>query len=379
MNFSFDLKQISLISACIILLLATVQEGICQHEIDKNRVIQSDTITSKNFQSLIIPIVFYTPETSLGFGVGGQLFFRTKGSAISTRLSNFFGSIFYTLNKQLVIDLKPQIYFRNESYFLDAAFKYKIYPNRFWGIGNTTPESNEESYNMESLEFSVAYLKRLPQQLNFGFEYSFAKYNMLEIKEEGLMDTAKISGSRGATLSGLSVVFTMDSRDNYFSPNKGHYVYIKAGFTSQAMGSTHSFNKYIIDARRYFPVKPKFLLAIQGYFEFNFGETPFQDAAIYGGGERARGYFKGRYIDGHMYVLQAEGRFKIHDRWKLAAFVSTGEVGNNPRNFFEDIKISYGGGIRFQVLKDNPALIRLDIGFTKVGQSGIYFGVNEAF
>ena len=356
-----------------------VQPLFSQEEIDKKSLIQSDTIQGKKFQSLIIPIVFYTPETQLGFGVGGQVFFRTKGSTIDTRLSNFFGSVFYTLNNQLVVDLKPQIYFRNESYFLDASFKYKIYPNSFWGIGNSTPESNEEQYNMESLEFKIAYLKRLPKQLNFGFEYRFSQFNMLEVKEGGLLAKGDIAGSQDARLSGLSVVFTMDSRDNYFSPDSGHYVYINAGFTSQAMGSSHSFNKYIIDGRKYFPIQTRMLLAVQGYFEFNFGDTPFQTAAIYGGGERARGYFRGRYIDGHMYVLQAESRFKIHRRWKLAAFVSSGEVGNNPRDFLNNLKFSFGGGIRFQVLKNNPALVRLDIGLTHEGHTGIYFGVNEAF
>jgi surface antigen Omp85-like protein len=362
------------------LLLLLAKPAIAQNEIKKEDMLQlTDTIGRNRIKALFIPLIFYTPETSFGFGVGGQLFFRTKGSTFASRLSNMFVSVFYTLNKQLVLDIKPQIYFKNEKYFLDAALKYKVYPDRFWGIGNNTPESNVETYSMKTVELKAAYLKRLPQQLNFGFEFSYQNFVMLKTEEGKLLETGEITGSDGAKLIGVNVIFNMDNRDNYFSPDSGHYVSFKAGFSSKALGSSHSFNKYIIDARRYIPLRKRLMLAIQGYLEFNFGDIPFQAAAIYGGGERARGYFKGRYNDGQMYVFQVEPRFKLSNRFKAAAFVSVGNVGNSVRDYFHDIKISFGGGIRYQILKDNKALVRLDIGVTKDFKTGIYFGVNEAF
>ena len=97
------------------------------------------------------------------------------------------------------------------------------------------------------------------------------------------------------------------------------------------------------------------------------------------GGERARGYFRGRYIDNHLYVLQAEIRAQILPRWTLAGFITGGDVMTLPDETFSDIKTSFGGGVRFQVKRDVKAVLRLDIGFNEFGGNGVYFGVNEAF
>ena len=50
-----------------------------------------------------------------------------------------------------------------------------------------------------------------------------------------------------------------------------------------------------------------------------------------------------------------------------------------PEDFFSNMKTSFGGGVRFKVKKDVQAVLRLDIGFNQFGDSGVYFGVNEAF
>ena len=101
--------------------------------------------------------------------------------------------------------------------------------------------------------------------------------------------------------------------------------------------------------------------------------------AWYGGGQLARGYFRGRYMDKLMYVAQAEYRLRFHPRWVLAGFALIGEVSDLPQNFFNDLKPSVGAGIRFQFVKNQSTLLRLDFGFGKNNNSGLYFGVNEAF
>jgi len=61
--------------------------------------------------------------------------------------------------------------------------------------------------------------------------------------------------------------------------------------------------------------------------------------------------------------------------------VLTGNVGNNePGNgLFNGHKLACGLGPRFFIYKDKRTLLRLDIGFNNEGNSGMYFGVNEAF
>jgi len=355
--------------------------GIGSFVFAQNRgLVRTDTIgKERSFQMVAVPIVFSTPETGFGFGAGAQLFFLRKSNIYNARKSNIFANAIYTANRQFILDIKPQLYFNRGDFFLDGAYQYKIYPNFFWGIGNNTPEGNKESYNMTSTSLRATLLKRLPQNLNFGFEFIYQNYEVTEVEDDGLLDTGDILGSERAIVSGLGVVFNLDSRSQIESPKSGYLVQMNARFSSEVWGATSSFNKYIADLRAYFPVSKKGTFATQLYTENNFGQIPFQALAWYGGGDRARGYFKGRFMDNNMFVLQAEYRHQIAPRWSAAGFVLVGEVTEFPRDYFNDIKPSVGGGIRFKILKNQNTLVRLDMAFGKDGSSGFYFGVNEAF
>jgi len=361
-----------------ILILFVFSNAISQTE--KEDLYLTDTLeVKKNFRIIPVPIIFYTPETQFGFGAGVQSFIYSNSNVYNSRESNILLTAMYTTRKQFMLDVTPKIYFNRGDLFFDGLFRYRLFPNRFWGIGNNTPESNEETYNMETIIFEAAILKRLPSNLNFGFQYKFDKYNMLEIEEGGILDSAGIPGSEGAKISAIFFHFNLDDRDNVFSTKHGNYLQLKAGFSSKVLGATYGFNKYIIDLRKYFVLGKKSVLATQIYFEGTFGYVPFQSMSWLGGGERTRGYFRGRFIDHNMYAIQAEYRNRFHKRWSFATFVSVGEVAGIPLDYFNSLKYSIGGGIRFQLLKNNPTLVRFDFGLGRDGNNGVYFGVNEAF
>jgi len=265
--------------------------------------------------------------------------------------------------------------------FLDMSYKFKIYPNKFWGVGNDTPNSNEESYDMTSHIFKASFLKRLPPSLNFGFEYIYENHDVTETQVGGLLASGDILGSDRAIISGFGVIFNMDSRDNTGSPVSGEFLKMEAQFTSELFGSTQSYNKFILDLRTYRRLAEKSIVALQVYYEGNFGDPPFQGLASYGGSNRARGYFQGRFIDKQMYVVQGEYRYRFHPRWAINGFGLFGEVADAPRDLFnfEQMKPSFGGGIRFKILKDQDTWIRADLGKGIDGSSGFYFGINEAF
>ncbi|NMM47602.1 BamA/TamA family outer membrane protein [Marinigracilibium pacificum] len=338
-----------------------------------------DTARLKKIEFVALPVVFSTPETGFGFGGGGQIFIPGQSNIYNNRLSNMLFTAIYTTNKQFILDLKPQLYFGKGNYFFDMAYKFKIYPNQFWGIGPNTPESNEESYDMTSHEFRIALLKRLPPNLNFGFEYIYQNHNVTEVEEGGILDQRKVLGYDKAVISGLGVIFNLDSRDDVSSPFSGHYLQMSARFSSEVFGATTGFNKIITDLRTYFPLNDRSILAAQFYSENTFGEVPFQGASWYGGGDRARGYFKGRFIENQMYVIQAEYRLRFHQRWTVAGFGLVGEVAQYSREFFSSLKPAVGGGIRFKIKKDQSTVVRLDVGVGKEQGANIYFGVNEAF
>lgn len=347
---------------------------------NSSKAYKLDTLSiQKNVEVIGLPVVFYTPETKFGFGGGAQLFFHRQLNIFNSRLSSLLITAIYTSEKQLILDARPQFYFYEGKVYLDGLFKYKVYPNSFWGIGINAPEENLERYNMRSFEITAALLYRLPPSLNFGFEYQYKKHTMLEVEESGMLATNEINGSDGALTSGISFVFNFDNRDNVFSTVRGAYAQLFAGFSNRVFGATHSYSKYRLDVRKYFVLARINTLALQVYLEDTYGDVPFQSMGWLGGGEKMRGFFRGRYMDKHMYTVQAEYRIRFHPRWIVSAFGAIGSVGGVPSDLFIKTYSSYGGGIRFKPLKSNPTFLRLDFGINNHGGTGIYFGVNEAF
>jgi len=338
----------------------------------------TDTLFLNNFQTILLPIAYSSPETSFAFGLGGQFFFRFKDSP-TEKLSNIFFAAIYTVNNQLILQAIPQLYFKEENYYAEGLIEYQSFPNKFYGIGNDTPEDNVENYNMWSIKTSVSLLRNLPPFFSFGLKLTFNYYEVVETDSAGLMEGGTIKGADKANLSGIGFIFRHDKRDNYYDPLFGHYIYFEVLGVTSALGATHSYQKYTIDFRKYFNLTKTSVIATQVTTELTYGDVPFQGAAWLGGGVRGRGYFKGRFIDDHLYAWQVEYRQAFAKRWRLAGFIGSSEVASKTSNFFSDTKFFFGGGVRFKVKKDNPTLLRADYGIGEDGNSGFYFGVNQAF
>ncbi len=335
----------------------------------------------KTSSLLIIPVVFYTPETKLAGGVGGIYAFRPGASDAKTRPSTFYFAAIYTQRKQFQVSLTPEVYLRNEKYFLSGKFLLEKYPNKFFGIGNETPDSTEEDYTLRTASFDLSAQKRLfpGRRLYLGLKYQFENYRMLKVETGGLLSGREIVGSRGGTISGLGFIVRWDTRDNVFSPFSGDYWQLQTIFHGSLLGSDYGFTNVRADLRKYFPVMARHVIAVQGVVNVVPGEAPFHKLAKLGGEEIMRGYYSGRYRDKAMVALQAEYRLPVW-RWLGAVgFAGLGEVADRLGGFrFSGFKSSVGAGLRFILNKRERTLIRLDFGWGR-GTSGMYFTAGEAF
>ena len=162
-----------------IIILSFILTDVLLAQVDKKRLLQTDTISLvKKVQVIGLPVVFYTPETSVGIGGGMQLFFQHHKNIFNARVSNIFISAIYTLNKQLMLSAVPQIHLFDGKMHLEGEVLYKVFPNSFWGIGSNTPETSLEKYNMRTTGVRISLLNRIPSALNFGFEYKLNIYTI---------------------------------------------------------------------------------------------------------------------------------------------------------------------------------------------------------
>jgi len=340
----------------------------------------TDTIATTNKNSLFaVPIAFFSPETDWAFGLTGIYAFRLKKENSPTRPSQLTLGFAYTLNKQVLIYLPYQLFAKNQVYNIYGELGYYLYSYQFFGLGNDTKEENLEIYKVNYPRIRINALKLLRPNLYGGLRYWMDDFDIRAIKEGGILDTKPIAGKNGGFLSGAGIVLNYDNRDNIFFPTEGTFVEFVSFSNGNYLGSDFNFSKFTLDASKYFS-KNNQVLALNFYSEFTGGTAPFNQLALLGGTKKMRGYIEGRLRDHHQVIFQTEYRFPIYkERFRGVLFGGMGQVANTFADFkINNLKYTYGAGLRILINKKERIHIRLDAGF---GQetSGYYITIGEAF
>lgn len=342
---------------------------------------ENETKKKKKCKNRIIaaPIAYYTPETNLAFGGAGSYIFRMGGCKDNTRPSSVSPVTIYTLNKQFSVQLKADLYFKNNDFRMETEVKMQKYPDKFYGIGSATLKEAEEAFTSRSTNFYLSFFKKIAKGLYVGLKYHFTHWSITETEADGQLIGGEVTGSMGGTISGLSLLVNRDSRDNIFFPMKGEFFQLNAGTYKEFLGSDFDFSEFKLDLRKYFTLFSNHVFAVQFLAHAQSGSVPFMNLAKMGGENNMRGYFAGRFRDKNLLVFQAEYRLPLVWRLGLVGFAGFGNVAEKFSQLnLGSLKPSYGVGLRFLFDKKEKIQVRMDIGFGK-GTSGFYFSIFEAF
>jgi outer membrane protein assembly factor BamA len=325
-----------------------------------------------------IPFVYYSPETKLAFGVGGVLNFRAGKKKEVSRTSSVWAYASYTLAKQYSVLLKPEIYLKNNSLSLSGALRYERSPQYFYGVGNDTPSTNKESYTPRTFAFQFAVKRRVLGPVFGGLQFEFEQAVMEKVEPGGLLDSGVYTGSEGGMLAGIGATLDWDSRDAVLFPHRGTYIQVQGDSFGALAGSDFTFSRIKFDIRDYVPLGTNRVLVLQAFLLSVFGDPPFYKLGLLGGDSLLRGYYKGRFRDKGLALIQAEFRTLISERIGVVGFAGIADVFPGFGHFkVEDLKVSIGTGLRY-VINREGATVRLDLAW---GQSsfGLYATAQEAF
>jgi outer membrane protein assembly factor BamA len=329
---------------------------------------------------LVLPIIASSIETGWSFGLAGASTFHLKTHDSATRTSNIQALALYTTRQQLVVALNGSIYFPGERFILNQQLSYSSFPDNFWGLGKSTPDSNEESYKFRQYYVYLHPQILLGHNLFLGLIYEFQRVIGVEYPPGGLFDKENILGRQGYKVSGLGLSFTYDTRNNAFAPDRGMMLQFYFDNFASILGSDYQYTNFVLDLRRFFRISDRQVLAFQAYGFFNAGEVPLRSLASLGGASSMRGYYAGRYRDKNQAVLQAE--YRVYLFWRLGA-VAFGDMGNVGKDLqeinFQYLKYSYGGGLRVALNKKEKLNLRMDYGIGRGPNQGFYLQLGEAF
>lgn len=358
--------------------LSYCQDG--KQVIDSLVVRGLDSVKTKKITFNGYPYAFYTPETQAAIGAGGIFLFYTKAKSEGLRPSKIGFGAFYTTNKQYKFSVNPSVYFNSNKLVFQMPISFGYTQDKFWGIGNETEETGTEAYFRE--DFDIQIEVQVPPLLFFsdrsGFVIDYKHTNIVDMGENQFLKDGSVTGYQGGNIFGVGVNLIWDRRDNLFYPTSGHYQYIK--FIAYTEPSDYTYTTFELDVRFYKTVLKKSVLASNLYIKNVSGNAPFYELPALGGHQRMRGYFQGRYRDKNYLTLQTEYRQYFTKRLGFVAFGGIGDVSNEITDLnLNDLKYSFGGGLRYLFNKKEHVNLRMDIGIGPDGNTGIYFGIEEAF
>jgi hypothetical protein len=342
----------------------------------------NDSITKKD-GIFLFPLLYYTPDTRFAAGAVGVYYFNTAKNeteeSYPTRLSFVKLLADYTQNRQLDIWSSWNVFSDQERYLFKGEVRYRNFPDRYYGIGNSTTEEQEEFYSFDLAKIKLLAMKQFAPQLFIGFDYDFTyEYNFIQTPGGELIQ-GTVAGYNGGVGSGLGGVLTYDTRDNVVNAYEGMLFEASSYFFNQRLGGSFNFFNLNFTFNKYWEFRQDHVLAFNAVLFLNFGEVPFLDMARVGGDDILRGYARNRFRDHHFSGIQLEYRFPVWWRFGMVVFAGAGDVFRDTNDLsLRAMKYSFGAGIRFSVNKKERLNVRFDYGFGK-RNNAFYIMLTEAF
>jgi hypothetical protein len=328
---------------------------------------------------VVAPVVYYTPETRLAWGIVGIHYFRLGERQRSTRLSHYRFNLIRTQKKQSIAQVDYELYLPGGRFLIDGMVKYSYFPDRFYGIGNRTREEEREEFTSSNWRLQLNLQRRWGDFLFFGLHLETFDLSMREVESGGMLAAGTVTGSRGGTISGLGLFIKWDSRDNTFSPARGAYASLFLNRFLHSLNGDFRFGQLAVDARSYWPLGREQVLAVQGIWRSAWGDCPFQVLPMFGGLNLMRGFYDGRYRDRNMLAVQAEYRRPLWGRFGICGFAGAAQVQEKaPRMRLDGFHPAAGFGLRYKFNRRENLNVRLDVGFAG-STPAFYLTFAEAF
>ena len=327
----------------------------------------------------VLPIAFYAPETSLALGAGSFIFEDRAPSGPGPRRDDSLALVAIgTLNQQFVVAVEGTKYLDQDRFRLGVELVASHFPNRFWGLGNDTPDSFDR-FTPSRAAATLGLGLRVFEELYLGLATSGGFFATSGYAEDGMVaDYFADHRPRGHMLGG-GPFLSRDTRDDAMNPRSGSLTAINALFFRRGLGSSHGYQRLDLDQRWYLPTGARGVLALQAYGELLNGDVPLNELPALGGSARLRGFYEGRYRDRIYLMTQAEWRVPVVWRLALAPFAAAGDVFPELASVSaQRVKLAGGLGLRVNLKQERALNLRIDLAVAS-NSTGVYVNLGEAF
>jgi outer membrane protein assembly factor BamA len=377
----------------------------------------------KKFTIIPMPVIAANPTTGLMYGIAPGVSW-VNGNPKTTSISNFLGSFIHTAKKQLLIQIRGNMFLEGDKWISTTDLRYNLNGQPTYGL-STSPiyadntivgrdkkvsdspfdgPSQSEMMYFDHFRLHQTILKRHGDtRFFYGLGYHLDLMSNIRDKELDLAGTPpaithhyQYQTVKGLpvdkySLSGISLNASFDSRDNIANPYKGKLAAITFRINPSFIGSTASSSHLWLEYRDYFSVnkaRPRNLIAFWTFGSFvTSGKVPYMFLPATGWdlfGRSGRPYTQGRFRGEDLSYTEFEWRFPLQStKEKLGAVIFTNFTSASSRTqnigLFNSFQMGYGAGFRYMLSEKNRVNIAIDYGFGHNGASGLFLNLNEYF
>ena len=418
----YNIKMKPFIKTLLIVSLINIACTSFSQDSTKQKV---KTLEQGKFYFMPLPVLGYNPVMGFLYGAAGSGNFLA-GSKEDTRLSALFTTVTYSTNKQLHISLKSNVYTNKDQWMLIGDWRYFLSSQPTYGLG-TGPQSNillnERGQNLylgdyqdgvESKELMLYDLIRLYETalyqlkrgIYLGLGYHYDRYSNIIDQITNLDTIPPIISKHYAyskihnynpekyTISGPSLNFMFDTRDNINNPYTGSYALLQLRYNPTWLGSDSFSTTLWLEYRKYFRVSKKVernLIAIWSFFNLTVaGQLPYMGLPSLGWdqmGRSGRAYPQGRFRGEQLFYFESEYRFRIPLFSKnpdfvggvIFANVTSASATDLNVKLFDYLKPGLGLGLRFMFQQATRTNVTFDYGIGADLKGAFFFNLKEYF
>lgn len=334
------------------------------------------------FDWMVLPVVFYQPETSLLFSVASVFSFKNPDDPEDGRPSSGMLSLTYTLKNQFSADFEPELFLDNSLWHLRGNFHFSFFPDNFYGVGNDNPEGAAERFASFNARNQLLVERRVLGRLYVGLIAEANHFNIVDVEAGQQLASGNVLGDDGGWVIGAGPAVSYDHRDDTIYPTRGGIYELDLRVYPSWLGD-YDMMRARLHLRHFLSLDESgdHVLAAQVLCDASFGDVPFIVMPSPGGSRGLRGYFDGRFRDRVMVQSQLEYRWSIGGGFGAVVFGGVGRVANQLDQLSPDGLHPAGGfGLRYALLAEQHLNVRLDVAFGGAdAPMAIYLDAMEAF
>ena len=293
---------------------------------------------------MVVPSVITEPAVGLG-GAMGLVYFHSSflEKSGTPSISGVAGG--YTKNGTWAVGGFHAGFWKEDRIrYLGALFKTDVNVD-FYGSGGLLEEP--VSLNLDAWLFTQRFLFRVAESpLFLGTGYLlYQTENTFQLP----ITLPEFNGiSLRSTLSEISVLAAIDTRDNLFSPVKGIYTEIKLSYSDKWLGGIDTYGRLSGTILGFVPLGRKISSGIRFDTRHALGGVPFWSRpSVY-----LRGVPAIKFQDKNCSVAEAEISYNLYRRWHLGVFSGMGFVYSDTLDPVQARSVfSMGTGFRYEIAR----------------------------